>query len=301
MHIRALHMGYLMLISLGIGAFFVNPVCGAEDPDELYRQRRFAEAETIYTRSDMDHPKDLRYRYNRGCASFQKGDYQGAMAAFSSVLRRATDRETRLKAAFNLGNTAFKRDDPASAAAYYRQVLRIDPGNEKARYNLEMAIRAMKNQKKTGQEQQKSNGEKGKQKNSKKEGGSKKNAEGESPSSGADSEKKEARENAPEEKEKGGDRPSGEEKRSDEREEGQGGQEPKTEETPPKDLSGDLKPLQEPPPEIDEEDGSGTSATRMDRQKAEALLDNVKEDRSRFLQLQARERTHRGVSSGKDW
>ena len=83
---------------LCFGVFFGTQVLAKENPDELYRQGRFAEAEKAYARSDMDHPKDIRYRYNRGCAAYQNGDFQGAMAAFSSVLRRAKDDEMRFKA-----------------------------------------------------------------------------------------------------------------------------------------------------------------------------------------------------------
>jgi len=39
----------------------------------------------------------------------------------------------------------------------------------------------------------------------------------------------------------------------------------------------------------------------MDRKKAEALLDNVKEDRSKYLELQTPKGKRRGVLSGKDW
>jgi Ca-activated chloride channel family protein len=55
----------------------------AENPDELYEQGRFAEAAEAYANRDMDNPKDIRYRYNRGCADYQASDFKGAMAAFS--------------------------------------------------------------------------------------------------------------------------------------------------------------------------------------------------------------------------
>ena len=73
------------------GIFLGDPVLavGGENPDELYGQGRFAEADKIYAASDMDNPKDLRYRYNRGCSNYQGADYKGAAAAFSSVLRRS--------------------------------------------------------------------------------------------------------------------------------------------------------------------------------------------------------------------
>jgi hypothetical protein len=39
----------------------------------------------------------------------------------------------------------------------------------------------------------------------------------------------------------------------------------------------------------------------IDKKKAEALLDNIKEDRSRFLQFLVPKEKRQGVESGKDW
>ena len=43
------------------------------------------------------------------------------------------------------------------------------------------------------------------------------------------------------------------------------------------------------------------SGAMLDRKKAEALLENIKEDRSRFLRFQVPEDKKNGVPSGKDW
>ncbi|MEE9566446.1 MAG: hypothetical protein V3W17_03005, partial [Desulfobacteria bacterium] len=90
---------------------FLSRAIAAEHPDELYRQGYFAEAEEAYALLDMDHPDDVRYRYNRGCAAFEGLEYQAARAALSSVLRKAEDNEMRFKTAYNLGNTAFMQDE----------------------------------------------------------------------------------------------------------------------------------------------------------------------------------------------
>jgi len=127
--------------------------CG-EDPDELYEQGRFAEAAKLYGAQDMDNPRDSRYRYNRGCADYQASDFKGAMAAFSSVLKRTKDPQTRVKALFNLGNAAFKQGDFASAKAYYQQTILLDPANEHARFNLELSLRELEKQKKREKEKQ---------------------------------------------------------------------------------------------------------------------------------------------------
>ncbi len=234
----------------------------AENPDELYDQGRFAEAAESYANRDMDNPKDIRYRYNRGCADYQASDFKGAMAAFSSVLKRTDDPQTRVKATFNLGNVAFKQKDYVSAKAYYQQALVLDPANENAKFNLEMALRELEKQKKR-EEEKKRQQQKQQKKNAQKEKkeGEKKPSQGDQQQEKGDQKKREAQ-NEP-----------------------QGGNEPKDQQKTDPEAQ---KPRQLP-------------AAPMQKQKAEALLDNIKEDRARFLKYQVPEANGRKRSSGKDW
>jgi len=284
---RSLSVILLVVLSIFVITYGLltgsSAFAAGEDPDELYRQGRFAEAETAYARHDMDHPKDTRYRYNRGCSAYQNSDYKGAMAAFSSVLRRTEDNQIRFKAAFNLGNTAYKIGDFESAAAYYRQSLLADPSSEDARYNMELALRAREKQKKEQNENSKTKSEKENQK-----GQESKNRQ---ESKGKNKEKSDStkKQDKADEK-KNGDRSENNRK---------------TKEKPPEDLSGELKPLQEYPqedkqdaPDSDNEKNNGAST---DRRRAEALLDNIKEDPSQLLRFLIPEEKRHGVSSGKDW
>ncbi len=266
------------------GIFFGTPVLASENPDELYRLGRFAEAEKIYADSDMDNPKDLRYRYNRGCANYQGADYKGAMASFSSVLRRAKDSETKVKAAYNLGNTAFKQGDFAAAAAHYKKAILIDPQSENIRYNLEIALRRLEKQKKEQKEGQKCSGKEENKKDQSKDD-KKGKSEGE-PSPDKSAEKKGPQDK--DQQDKKTDKDPEQEKKPDE------------EQGPPKDLSGDLRP-REALPQKEKDEGPGQAISLMDRKKAEALLDNVKEDRSKYLEFQTPKGKRRGVLSGKDW
>ena len=60
-----------------VTVLFAVPVTAGDNADELYRSGRFSEAEKLYAGADMDNPKDIRYRYNRGCAAYQNSDYEG--------------------------------------------------------------------------------------------------------------------------------------------------------------------------------------------------------------------------------
>jgi len=272
------------------GIFLAAPVFGAEDPDELYRQGRFAEAEKIYARSDMDNPKDLRHRYNRGCANYQGSNYKGAMAAFTSVLRRAKDKETSLKAAYNLGNTAFKQGDFATAAAYYKQVILLDPAEKGyAQYNLEIALRKLDEQKKEKKEEQ----EPSKQKEGRKGPSKSGKPDDKSSEKKGDQKKKQDDESA-------GKQPEKDEKQDKGKEDGQDSNQRVGEESP-KDLSGDLRPDKALPEQSNKKEATGQSVSLMDKKKAEALLNNIKENRSKFIELQMQKGKSRGRLSGKDW
>jgi Ca-activated chloride channel family protein len=275
-------------------------VLAATTADELYREGKYEEAEKLYAVGDMDHPKDIRYRYDRGCAAYQKGDFQSATAAFASVMRRTEEKETRFRAAYNLGNAAFKQKDFASAAAHYKQALLVRPEAEDARYNLELALREMdkleKQKKKQDQQQpSKEEGQKGddskgdqKEKQQDKPGEQGEKSEAEKKESSQD---KQAQ-GQPKEKEEAKQNPT----------EPSDAHQPQHEETP-RELSGKLAPMQQMDKESgqDEKTEPEASTAMIDRKKAEALLDNVQEDPSRFLQYQLSKEKRRGPRSGKDW
>ena len=271
----------------------------AEDPDELYSQGRFTEAEKAYTHLDMDHPKDIRFRYNRACAAYQSSDYKGATAAFSSVLRRTKDDETRFKTAYNLGNTAFKQGDFATAVAYYKQAITYNPENKDAGYNLELALIQQEKQKKNKTKDQKKQSEDGSSQPQDKENKSKDGKEGkdsDKQSPGKTSEQKPSQDKK--------DRPESDRKGESKQEKNtRRDMDQKAEQESPKDLSGDLKPLQAMPEEgsAGGDKNTGQAMSAIDRKKAESLLDNLKEDRSRFMRFQVPEDKRNGVQSGKDW
>jgi Ca-activated chloride channel family protein len=277
---------------LFFGLFYTCLAQAAESPDKLYGQGRFGEAEKEYARSDMDNPKDIRYRYNRGCAAYQNSDFKGATAAFSSVLRRSDNEDIQFKAAYNLGNAAFKGGNFESAVEQYKEALLSNPESEDAKYNLELALRELEKLKKKKTEKQKKEGQK--------ETGQSKDT-GDTSSSGdkgEDSEQKQAQgqdQKNGKTKKQSGKQEDDKEKSHERPDEGQ-----KAEQDTSRDLSGQLEPLQVMP-EQDKGQTPDQPGAVLDRKKAEALLENLKEDRSRFLRFQIPEDKKHGVRSGKDW
>ncbi len=276
-------------------AGWVAPVFGSENPDELYRKGKFKEAEALYEKSDMDNPKDLRFRYNRGCAGYQGSDYKGAMAAFSSVYKRSQDKEMQYKAVFNAGNTAFKQGDFSAAVQYFKQAIQLQPESENAKFNLELTLKEIQKQKKS---EEKKEGDSSKDQKNK--GQEKKNQENKAqePQKEADGENKASaeqdkkRDSDKEKEQKRGD--SGEKNGPEQR------REPEKKEDK-QDLSGELQAQNAPAESKSKDDGKKSETASMSISKAEAMLDNVKEDRTRLMELQLQERGVSQPKSGKDW
>jgi len=297
---------YIEILTLLFVLIFSAVALAAEDPDELYRQGRFAEAEKAYTHLDMDHPKDIRFRYNRACAAYQSSDYKGATAAFSSVLRRTKDNDIRFRTAYNLGNTAFKQGDFATAVAYYKQAITYNPENKDAGYNLELALIQQEKQKKnkTKDQKKKKQSQKGASQPQDKENKSKDSKEGKDSDRQSQSKTTEQKASQGQDQQDKKDRSeSGRKGESKQEKNTRQDMDQKAEQESPKDLSGDLKPLQAMPEEGNAggDKNTGQAMSAIDRKKAESLLDNLKEDRSGFMRFQVPKDKRNGVQSGKDW
>lgn len=275
------------LVAFLVGLVLCALCLAGQDPDDLYRQGRFAEAEKAYASADMDHPEDIRYRFNRGCAAYQNSDYKTARAAFSSVLLGSRNTEMRFRAAYNLGNTAFKEGDFAAAASFYKKALLHNRNSEDARHNLELVLRRLADARK-------------------------KDGQGGGPSDESHEKRQDRRSDrsreqrtSPEPEERSGDKDGPNEPARSGRSGPDKSSRPDETRTAPgvrqRDLSGDLKPLRGSPEAPPGGQSPARSLPGIDKEKAEALLDSVKEGRNRASRLPV----PRGVKplppSGRDW
>ncbi|MBW2568983.1 MAG: VWA domain-containing protein [Deltaproteobacteria bacterium] len=295
--------GFLIGLAIYSLVYFFPPnsASATDPPDELYRQGRYEEAGKAYAEGDMNHPRDIRYRYNRGCAAFQNGQYKEASAAFSSVMKRTQDRDMLFKSAYNLGNTAFKQGDFESAALYYKKALVNNPSSTDARCNLELSLRTLKKMK---QKQKNSKTDKTEKKNGeKKEGENKKSGDSgqrrnkdqnkETQKKGQDKESTQKDENK---KHADGSKPD--KNRNKDQKAAQGA---KPEADAAENPEGELKPLQAMPELKQKNNALNADKSAIDKKKAKALLDNVQEDPSGIMRFMIPEKNRAGAASGRDW
>lgn len=127
--------------------------------NDLYRERKFVESQSVFEEALRENSSSAEARYNLGLSQIR----QVANLADTTAKNRAKIDQARknfqdvaslaktkpglaAKANLNLGNIEFKAQDFQKAVDYYKQALRIDPNDEKARKNLRIAQLNLKKQ-----------------------------------------------------------------------------------------------------------------------------------------------------------
>ena len=102
-------------------------------------------------------PQAAGIPYDEGLAHFGRGSPDSAVARFQEAMKLRGD-PARAAAAYNLGNLAMRGKDYRRAAGYYKDALRIAPGDLDAKRNLEEALRRMREPRSQERQQPKSGG-----------------------------------------------------------------------------------------------------------------------------------------------
>ncbi|HSD30098.1 MAG TPA: tetratricopeptide repeat protein, partial [Vicinamibacteria bacterium] len=125
-----------------------------------YERGNHPAALQAFERAAALRPADPRARYNLADGLYKNGKFPEAATLFRSL---GEDARSPLAAAsrFNLGNALFQQQDYKGAAAAYRDALRVAPDDPDTLRNLEMALRALKQQQEQQKQRQKQDDKKG--------------------------------------------------------------------------------------------------------------------------------------------
>ena len=99
----------------------------------------YGEALSAYEDAQLRVPEKGEPYYNAGNALYRMQDYEAALSEYDEALIWAED-DLRAKGFFNKGNVYFDMEQYPQAIEEYKKVLRIDPDNDDAKHNLELAM-----------------------------------------------------------------------------------------------------------------------------------------------------------------
>ena len=121
-----------------------------EEGNRLYEKGRFQEAHARYLEALEKVPGLAPARFNEGNALYRSQEFQRAMEAYLEALENG-DPQWQSDAWYNLGNAMLRQQQPGPALDAYKQALRLDPTDQDAKHNLEMALRMLEQQEQGGE------------------------------------------------------------------------------------------------------------------------------------------------------
>ena len=133
--------------------------------NESFHNKKYSEAKGYYNNAEKHAPSEQdkdRLSFNKADADYMTEDYDSALASFEKAVQSG-DRDVQKKAFFNMGNVYLKQKKYREAVNAFINALKIDPGYEKAKKNLEYILKTNKQKQedksdknKKGDEQQES-------------------------------------------------------------------------------------------------------------------------------------------------
>jgi Ca-activated chloride channel family protein len=103
-----------------------------------------------FEKAAQSRPQDPAARFNLADGLYKNGKFDEAAALYEALA--APGSEVAPAARFNLGNARFQKQDYAGAVAAYKEALRLRPGDADTINNLELALRALQQQKQRQQQ-----------------------------------------------------------------------------------------------------------------------------------------------------
>jgi Ca-activated chloride channel family protein len=106
---------------------------------QAWQQRQYAVAQARYAQIG-----GYAGQMGAGAAAWRQADYATAVRHFGAALLQAGDEGARTDALYNLGNAHYGNGNPEAAAEAFETVLRLRPGDARARANLDQALRQIR-------------------------------------------------------------------------------------------------------------------------------------------------------------
>ena len=119
-----------------------------------YKEGDYDKAEAAYQKA-LSKKQDPVAQYNLGNTLYKKEKTADAIRSFEETAANTTEAELKAKALYNKGVLYHKDNKLNDAIEAYKQALRLTPTDEEIRKNLQLALRAKKQQEPQEQKKQK--------------------------------------------------------------------------------------------------------------------------------------------------
>lgn len=135
--------------------------------NKLYGQHKYQQAEVAYRKAVAQNPNNSRALYNLGCALQKENRDSDAINQYQKAVKLEQNTTVRSRSYYNMGVAYQLKKDYGKAIEAYKDCLRLNPGDNDARYNYVLCKRMQNQQNQNSGSNQKNKDDKNKDKNDK--------------------------------------------------------------------------------------------------------------------------------------
>ena len=149
---------FIFFILIGAGLLATACAPSAEklnnQGNDDFAREAYLEALADYQSAQLDSPELAEPYYNAASALYREGAYPEALAQIQQALQYTASDTLAQNSFYNLGNTSYSSQDWQAAVDAFTEALLLNPDDQEAKYNLELALQQLQQQQQQEQEQQ---------------------------------------------------------------------------------------------------------------------------------------------------
>ena len=111
-----------------------------QEGNQAFNEQAYLEALELYQSAQIESPELAEPYFNAANTFYRQGDYPAALEQMQMALQYIDEESLAENSLYNIGNTLYNSQDLNQAVDAYTQALLLDPEDQDAKYNLELAL-----------------------------------------------------------------------------------------------------------------------------------------------------------------
>src|SRR5210317_81768 len=147
----------IVLMALALLATACTPSAAEKynkEGNDAFTKQAYEEALAAYQTAQIKEPELAEPYYNAANALYRQGIYDAALEQLQIALSFADEESLAQNSFFNMGNSSYNAQDLGTAVAAYTESLLINPDDQDAKYNLELALQQQQQQEQKQEQEQ---------------------------------------------------------------------------------------------------------------------------------------------------
>jgi Ca-activated chloride channel family protein len=125
-----------------------------QDGNEAFTEQAYLEALELYQSAQVESPELAEPYFNAANTFYRQGDFPAALEQMQMALQYVDEESLAESSYYNLGNTLFNSQELETAVEAYTQTLLLNPDDQDAKHNLELALQQQEQQEQQEQQQE---------------------------------------------------------------------------------------------------------------------------------------------------